>query len=89
MKKLPIMLRLYLLQSSDSLMHTLANSEEQDEIMWHFRRFYTVCQDKNNLQRKKYNLILEITTCHPSIYNGLSQIYYFIPEGRIHQCIKG
>ena len=36
--------------------------------MWHFIRFYIICQDKNDLQRKKYNFCLKIITCDPLIY---------------------
>ena len=43
--------------------------------LWHYEMphnaaFYhvcTVCEDKNYLQRKKYNIFLEIITCDPSI----------------------
>ena len=46
---------------------TLANSEDPDK-MSHFTMFCTVCLDKINLQRKKYNIFLKIMTCNPSIY---------------------
>ena len=46
-------------------MHTSANSEDPDEmrIMQHFIRVNTVCQDKNDLQGKKYNIVIEFITC--------------------------
>ena len=39
--------------------------------LWHNKHFitvYTVCYDKNNLQRKKCNFYLKIITCDPSVY---------------------
>ena len=56
-------------------MHTLANSEYPDELLHyimlhllHFIRVYTICLDKNNLQRKIYNSHLEIIARVPMIY---------------------
>ena len=43
-------------------MGTLANSKDPDE-MEHY-----VCEGKNNLQKKKYNILLEIITFDPLIY---------------------
>ena len=31
-------------------------------------KVYSICQDQNNIQRKKYNFYLEIITCDSMIY---------------------
>ena len=46
-------------------MGTLANVEDTDEML-HYIRVCTICQDKINLQRKKYTILGEIITCDPS-----------------------
>ena len=44
------------------------NATMWTKMMRHFIRVCTVCKDKINLQRKKYNIFLEIITCDPSTF---------------------
>ena len=52
-------------------MLTLANSEDQDEML-HYAAFHQglhyLLLNKNDLQRKKFNFNLEIITFDPSIH---------------------
>ena len=46
---------------------------------------YLLSVKVNYLQIKEYNIFLKITTCQqPDIYNGLTQVYCFKSEGRLH-----
>ena len=60
--------KILLTLSSDSLMHTLANSEDQDEMPHNaaFHQVYTVIS--NTIFRKRIILFIEIITCDPLIY---------------------
>ena len=48
-------------------------------IMRHFIKVYTICKDKNVLQRKKYNFYMEIITCDPSIYT-MDHAKFIVPN---------
>ena len=48
-------------------------------IMQHFIRVWTICQDKNNLQRKKIQFYLDNITCHPSIYT-MDNLKFIVPN---------
>ena len=51
------------LDTSDSKQNaSLANSEDTDEM-----QHYTVCSDKTDLQKKKYNFIWKLKTVTPQI----------------------
>ena len=51
-------------------------------------RVHTVCNGKNDIQRKK--IFFENDNLTPlDMYNGLSQVYYIKPEGKTHLYTKG
>ena len=57
--------------------------------MLHFIRVCTVCKGKKDIQTKEYILFSKYNLTHLDMYNGLSQVYCIIPEGRIHHYTKG
>ena len=52
-------------------------------IMLHFIRVYTVCRGKNDLQ-KIYNIFFNYNPTLLDMYNGLSQVCCFKPDGRVY-----
>ena len=58
------------INSIESLICSMANSEDPDEMLHNaaFHQGLNCLYDKNNLQKKKYIVLLEIITCNPSVY---------------------
>ena len=63
--ELAFIITLYLVTPKSVLWQTV-NAQMKCRIMLHFIRVYTVCRDKNDLQRKKHNIFLQ--NYNPSIY---------------------
>ena len=64
------------------LLHTVKTQMKCSKML-HFIRVYTVCKGKKDLQTKKY-ILFNFNLTPLDIYNGLSQVNCFKPEGRIH-----
>ena len=64
-------------------MGTFTNSEDTDE-MPHNSAFHqgTVCQGKKSSDKKTFFFKYNLTPL--DMYNGLSQVYFIKPEGKIH-----
>ena len=64
------------------------HSEDSDEMLHNVTlaviRVYTVCKSKNDLQEKIQYFFLNYNWTSLDIYNGLAQVYYIKPVGRIH-----